>query len=224
VVGIGPDGQVDPCTLTREQIQLKNQQQKQKLRNSQAEVYFQKLQQHLKITPAANSSQFLRLEVVEFPLRIGYIDKLILECHKPILELKLNSAFLTSSECLVLAANSRMSDLRVLDLSCNPITATGLLNLVHPKRACFEKLSSLILYNCEIDCSQTYLISSENLEDCKCKYQLRELNLSHNRLSFFLNYVLEMELINPFLEKLSLSNCVIDDEQVLQLSDSGKLV
>lgn len=215
---------MDQSSLTQEQINLKNQQQKQKLRNNQAEVYFQRLQQNLRITAVSSSNQFLRVEVVEFPLRINYIDKLIQECAKPILELKLNSAFLTSSECLVLAANSRVSDLRVLDLSCNPITATGLLNLVHPKRACFEKLCSLILYNCEIDCSQTYLISSENLEDCKCAFQLRELNLSHNRLSYFLNYVLEMELINPFLEKLSLVDCNLDDEQILQLSESAKLI
>jgi hypothetical protein len=33
-----------------------------------------------------------------------------------------------------------------------------------------------------------------------------------------------MELINPYLEKLSLVSCKIDDEQILQLSDSKKLV
>ena len=164
------------------------------------------------------------MEVFEFPLRIGYIDKLIQECAKPILELKLNSTFLTASECLVLAANQRVSDLRVLDLSCNPITATGLLNLVHPRRSSLEKLCSLTLYNCEIDYSQTYLISNDSLDDCKCRFQLRELNLSYNRLSYFINYVLEMELINPLLERLSLVGCHLDDEQVLQLAESNKLV
>lgn len=33
-----------------------------------------------------------------------------------------------------------------------------------------------------------------------------------------------MDLINPFLEKLSLVNCQLDDEQVLQLAESNKLV
>ena len=33
-----------------------------------------------------------------------------------------------------------------------------------------------------------------------------------------------MELINPYLEKLSLVSCKLDDEQILQLSDSKKLV
>lgn len=31
-------------------------------------------------------------------------------------------------------------------------------------------------------------------------------------------------MINPYLEKLSLVSCKIDDEQILQLSDSKKLV
>ena len=31
-------------------------------------------------------------------------------------------------------------------------------------------------------------------------------------------------MINPYLEKLSLVSCKLDDEQILQLSDSKKLV
>ena len=97
-------------------------------------------------------NNFLNLEVIEFPLRIGYIDKMIADCKRPILELKLNSTFLTATECLVVASNQRVSDLRSLDLSCNPITAKGLLYLVHPQHSRFtEKLKSLSLFNCEID-------------------------------------------------------------------------
>jgi hypothetical protein len=43
VVGIGPDGQVEQANLTKEQLQQKSLQNKQKLRNSQAEVYFTRL-------------------------------------------------------------------------------------------------------------------------------------------------------------------------------------
>ena len=93
----------------------------------------------------------INLEVREFPLRIGYIDKMIADCSLPILDLTLNSTFLTATECLVLAGNARVKSLRTLDLSCNPITAVGLLNLVHPRRSNFEQLSNLILFNCEID-------------------------------------------------------------------------
>jgi hypothetical protein len=33
-----------------------------------------------------------------------------------------------------------------------------------------------------------------------------------------------MDLINPQLQKLSLVECCIEDEQILQLTESGKLV
>ena len=97
------------------------------------------------------------------------------------------------------------------------------MNLVHPRRSCFEKLSSLTLFNCEIDYTQAYLISNDNLEECKCAFQLRELNMSHNKLSFFLNYITELDLINVYLEKLQLVDCKLDDEQILSLAESKKL-
>lgn len=43
VVGIGIDGQ-DQSNLTKEQLQKRQRQNKQKLKNSQAQVYFAKLQ------------------------------------------------------------------------------------------------------------------------------------------------------------------------------------
>jgi hypothetical protein len=154
---------------------------------------------------------FLTLCVTEFPLRINYIDKIISSCVRPIVELKLNSTFLTASECLVIAGNPKARDMRLLDLSCNPITATGLFNLCHPHRSCFEKLTSLSLFNCEIDYTQAYLISNDNL-DVKCRFALRSLNLSYNNLSFFINYVTELGLLNPLLQHLQLVNCALDDE------------
>ena len=40
------------------------------------------------------------------------------------------------------------------------------------------------------------------MEGCKCVFHLKNLNMSHNNLAFFLNYISELELINPALEKL----------------------
>lgn len=131
------------------------------------------------------------------------------------MDLSLNSTFLTASECLVLASNQRVSTLRTLDLSCNPITAVGLLNLVHPRRSNLEKLTNLILYNCEIDYTQAYLISNDNMDECKSQLHIKSLNLSHNNLGFFLNYISELELINPYLEKLQLVNCKLNDEHCM---------
>ena len=119
---------------------------------------------------------------------------------QPILELVLNSTFLTASECLVMAENPQFENLRKLDLSCNPITAKGLLYLVHPTYSKLsEKLQFLSLFNCEIDHSQTFLISNEHLQNSQCNFNLKHLNLSHNNLGSFLNYICEFNLINPDL-------------------------
>ena len=47
--------------------------------------------------------------------------------------------------------------------------------------------------------------------------------MSHNKLSFFLNYITELDLINVYLEKLQLVDCMLDDEQILSLAESKKL-
>lgn len=47
--------------------------------------------------------------------------------------------------------------------------------------------------------------------------------MSHNNLSYLLNYANELNLINPDLERLVLVNCALDDEQVLKLAESKKL-
>mmetsp|Transcript_38298 Transcript_38298/g.50229 ORF Transcript_38298/g.50229 Transcript_38298/m.50229 type:complete len:154 (+) Transcript_38298:397-858(+) len=153
--------------MTRAQIKAKQEENRQKMRESRDTVYFNQLKEVLKVTPEQGR---INLAVREFPLRIGYIDKMVADCTLPILDLTLNSTFLTATECLVLASNVRVRSLRTLDLSCNPITAVGLLNLVHPRRSNFEQLSNLVLFNCEIDYTQAYLISNDNLEDCKCVF------------------------------------------------------
>lgn len=106
-----------------------------------------------------------------------------------------------------------------LDLSCNPVTAVGLVNLVHPKKSRFTNLRYLSLFNCEIDSSQSYLISND-LNECKVSFRLAYLNLSHNKLAFLLNYAIELGLVNSGLQDLLLYNCSLDDEQCLKLADS----
>jgi hypothetical protein len=153
-----------------------------------------------------------KLKVENFILRIGYIDKMLRAYRVPILELVLNSTFITANECLVLAANPRVKDLQTLDLSCNPISVLGLLHLTNPKTSEFRGLRSLSLFSCDIDQSQTYMISNDRLENHRCPFKLRRLNLSHNRLSHFLNYVTELDLINSELEVLELVKCDLTDE------------
>jgi hypothetical protein len=92
-----------------------------------------------------------------------------------------------------------MAMIERLDLSCNPVTAVGLVNLVHPKK------SRLI---------------SNDLNECKVSFRLAYLNLSHNKLAFLLNYAIELGLVNSGLQDLLLYNCSLDDEQCLKLADS----
>ena len=75
-----------------------------------------------------------------------------------------------------------------------------------------------MLYNCEIDSAQSYLVSND-LDDTKVNFQLTKLNLSHNKLSFLLNYAVELGLVNNCLQELHLYNCALDDEQILKLAD-----
>lgn len=69
---------------------------------------------------------------------------------------------------MVLSSNPRVKDLKSLDLSCNPISVQGLLYLISPKTSELSKLIKLTLVNCDIDQSQTYMISNDRLENGKC--------------------------------------------------------
>lgn len=144
------------------------------------------------------------------------------ENGQPIMELTLNSTFLTASECLVLAENPQFENLRALDLSCNPITVKGLMYLVSPSHSKFsEKLQRLSLFNCEIDVSQTYLISNDQLQSTKSQFALKYLNLSHNNLGNFLNYIVEFDLINSDLQTLLLNTCQVNDEHLINMATSN---
>jgi len=140
----------------------------------------------------------------------------------PIIELQLNSTFLTASECLVLAENPQFANLKSLDLSCNPITAKGLVYLIDPAHTKFsEKLKHLTLYNCEIDHVQSNLISNEQLQSIKCEFNLKSLNLSHNSLGNFLNFIVEFDMIKSDCEHLLLNTCQLNDEQMINLASKN---
>lgn len=80
------------------------------------------------------------------------------------------------------------------------------MNLVHPRRSCFTSLQNLVLYNCEISVMQAYLISND-FDECHVNFSLRYLNLSHNQLSYLINYAVELGLVNNSLQQLILYNC-----------------
>lgn len=61
------------------------------------------------------------------------------------------------------------------------------------------------------------------MDECKCVFHLKSLNMSHNNLAFFLNYISELELINPALEQLQLVGCTLNDEHAMHLVESKKL-
>ena len=61
------------------------------------------------------------------------------------------------------------------------------------------------------------------MDECKSVLNLKSLNLSYNNLAFFLNYITELELINPALERLQLVGCTLNDEHVMLLADSKKI-
>jgi hypothetical protein len=159
-----------------------------------------------------------KFKIDKFPLLISNVDS-ILKGINPILELQLTSTFLTASECLVLAENPQFANLKSLDLSCNPITAKGLVYLIDPAHSQFsEKLKRLVLFNCEIDHAQSNLISNEQLQSVKCGFHVKHLNLSHNNLGNFLNFIVEFELINGDMQTLLLNSCQLGDEVLINMA------
>jgi len=64
--------------ITKELLILRKEETRQKLKNSQSEVYFQKLKQsiNVKTMPCGD----LSLSVSEFPLRIVFVDKILGSC------------------------------------------------------------------------------------------------------------------------------------------------
>lgn len=74
------------------------------------------------------------------------------------------------------------------------------------------KLTNLVVYNCSIDSDQAYLVSNDKLENCKTVFKLRKFNISCNKLNNFISYLIEFDLINNDIRKLSLINCELTDE------------
>ena len=161
----------------------------------------------------------IRVSVDRFPLLISNLDQMLSsfdDFDQRLSHLSLNGTFLTATECSVLAQNIQAANLRSLDLSCNHITAKGLLYLLGPQSKLSEKLQHLSLFNCEIDAAQMHLISMEELRG-KVPFQLKSLNLSHNGLGSLLNFICEIDLISPQLETLHLVECQIADEQMVNM-------
>lgn len=77
---------------------------------------------YLVYTPTKQRKVIKKIEIVEFPVRIGYIDKFLKQSTDPLIKLTLNSTFLTAGECLILSQNPKMKEIRKLDLSCNFLT------------------------------------------------------------------------------------------------------
>ena len=77
-------------------------------------------------------------------------------CHQPIKLDKLNAisvlelvdASISESECLLIAKNQNMKELKTLNLACNPIGGKGLSNLLMSKS--LGKLEILVIYDCRI--------------------------------------------------------------------------
>ena len=81
-----------------------------------------------------------------------------------------------------------------------------------------EKLKRLVLFNCEIDHAQSNLISNEQLQSVKCGFHVKHLNLSHNNLGNFLNFIVEFELINGDMQTLLLNSCQLGDEVLINMA------
>lgn len=137
-----------------------------------------------------------KLLISNFILRINYVSHLLRLYRVPIMELSFEGTLITASECLVLATIPQISTLQRLNLSSNPITILGLLHLIDPRLSELRHLTHLTLVDCDIDQAQTYMVSNDRLENTRAPFKLTYLNLSHNKLSHFLNYCVELDLVN----------------------------
>ena len=68
-----------------------------------------------------------------------------------VLDLKLMNCGIVPQECMRLASDMQVSNLRNLDLSYNPIGFQGLCNLLNMKSSKLTKIQHLQLIQCEVD-------------------------------------------------------------------------
>ena len=84
-------------------------------------------------------------------MQAQYILNEALKLDTNLLELLLQDIDIVPQECLKLASDPRVANLRHLDLSCNPIGFKGLCNLLQAKTSNLGKLEHLELYSCELE-------------------------------------------------------------------------
>lgn len=72
----------------------------------------------------------------------------------------------------------------MLDLNSNPVCLDGFLHLTNAKSSVLSQLEELSLYNCQIAISS----KKKAPREVKAMVFLREVNLSHNQISGFLQF------------------------------------
>ena len=68
-------------------------------------TYFEKFTEQIRIVMKRSGFEIAKFKIDRFPVLISNIDAVLKTLSPPILELCLNSTFLTASECLVLSEN-----------------------------------------------------------------------------------------------------------------------
>ena len=132
-----------------------------------------------------------------------------------LLELRLCDCRLLAPECKALACSPSVANLRMLDLSCNPLRLPGFLALLESETSHLKQLESLELYMCSISHSQLKLLPPTCLKQkCIIFEKLTYLNLSFNKLGPLLSELIlnpNFGLARSCLRDLYLSECQIGD-------------
>jgi hypothetical protein len=90
----------------------------------------------------------LDFQNIVFPVK--RIEKALEASLNYMVELRLSSCNIISSECLSIAQNPHFRYLQSLDLSCNPIKLSGLLHLIDSKTSNLSNLKRIDMYYCGI--------------------------------------------------------------------------
>ncbi len=116
----------------------------------------------------------------------------------------------------MLAGQKSLSQLRALDLSCNPIKVSGLLNLFDEETSYLSELRKLELFYCHLNEKQIDSLAVEQLERPQLQLlQLQHLNLSYNKLGELSDILLTPDshfFQSMDLETLMLVECNLEDE------------
>ena len=78
-----------------------------------------------------------------------------------LLELRLSGCKIISQECMELAQSPALSQLRYLDLSCNPLKLAGLMHLFKRGRSVLGNLKRVDLFYCSVAASQFEQLSED---------------------------------------------------------------